>query len=1791
MNTIDSRLETDDDSVQQAPETAALPDAPPQEPQEQPEPQEQQTAEASALPLPAPAMESPEAPAEQPEQPVPSGQEEPEASPPLGQSISPEKTDFESKKKEYWKKVLTGNPATLPSFIRKKAGVDEWDAPEEQKEYHLLAAVNKSWAADHLPRTREQISSSWPSQRAEMARKLRVRNNEHEVFLALSQDEADAPRKEAAAQIFNRCYLAGLDGEQNADVSAWTSGLSDEDSANAGHLAAAAYEQGKQSRLQMVDLAERIARGLDAFAAVEEEAVSAPRVVSAVPDLYRAIDELADLDEAQQNTALYLAAGMARKEAKDAPGLLARGMQAMRRGAAQLGMGALQAFSHAGIATLNRLGEQIGDDDLEQTAQNWDKRMRVLERLRRLSQDELRPLVLPQEEHKAASYLITAAEAAPSALLSCCGGAGFSALTLGAVGDAVAEARARAPMASQELQLYAGLLAGAIQAGIYMNLNRVGGRLLEQSISRIGRAGGQGLAGYTLAGLNVMGGTTVEAAKLLIAGKLAHAADLGAQELAARLSKTASNIDWHEFGDNLTDVEANMHEAAALLPFLLLGSGRLALQHFRQPRAILGEGKLLSDWGIPEPQQEAILSQRDIALKSQLLQQAITQSDMWSGMNFVPVACRALKLLHSDSFQEFRNASRVHDFLKLPPPAQEAKPANAEEAPASPTAASEHTKLAEAMTLWNEWWGKSRFQENPATYPDQIMYSDLRATPTERHTENYLSTLRLQYSPLPRRVLQLGIYAPQAAQERDVILRDRISDLHALSYQFLMNIYSIDVLARDKASAKALKSRAEYSRQCLLGSVARTVLSTVRGENANDALANLEKYVTDFYKRRKYKSVQPGWLENTPHSMLRHMSDLAESHPSPRWDESPEMLESFRLVSGLKAGVDSLISLLPLTTDFQTALTRGLSPTQAYESILSRELSLPEKMLHRGAARAQKDIKNVTPMRKYSRENAKRFAMYSQLTGATLERIVGDDQMVYSRVRRPNGVYTHWHTHDRYAMNDLAGNADLFFLPFGHENNVLNVYGQDKSEINLMKMQNAESNEFSVYDQLCSQARRDMGQLWLQQATCLQPGLQMEQMRRFFRFSANSDGLRPIIVRREGKSAHRYAVDSLSDVTPLSMAQSRFSVYWHRMVDSGRVSFADMGDYLVAAGEMTNDEVKSALSAASISNEAEDEPTAQNARNTQAPVKAEQARCSLVEKMADYTALRFLAMLPELPVPDSVKEWVGMAAFCPPVSEEPVQRQIEMKQDRSGLISWANRLVADKLKNLAPKIDAMRRQAANPSGSLMDELIQRAIAPDDIQRSEQGWCFHKCGQSVLHNASMTHWDMLRSPRKVWEMMSDNEREDLRTHMEPCLRQESLQAALAAYGENPMEASISMLDDLLQLYPQMHFYGASGRLPGQVWRLELDSPLPSAASVREPSYERIPLYEGASTQAGCSVELLKDAMPEFISADDRVYPGLMLMDALRTYPANMPYVDQNGIWWRNTRYGLGAQCPDMDEFYQLRPIKPILRMLTQINEYGGREGIMKICGLRLEGFNDELNLDPLKLITIYRLKNNQRHVLRLMPGSANLEYSPMRAPYVVSCHDSEYLLVHNSRRHISDMENIIVPLHEYRRRSAYDSYVRWARGDVTQEWIHRTWVYNLDEALQSCVEALNEPNALRRDCTLLEHLMRLTEDSGFSQSIAGVDPQTFTVGQVRLLQLSREMIAGLCSAHGGEAAMQRLYSVAKSILRSRAKKEEIVDVLEQANNSIPALRKRESMGRFILNKSLPKQDHQQDDNKP
>lgn len=1696
----------------------------------------------------------------------------------------------------YWKQILTGNPDTVPEEVRKRAGADNPSLSEEQRDYLLYSAVNRSWAVDHLGHSQDEVAAGWPKVRAKLAAQLGVADDEQEVFLGLSHRVADAPRREAARRIYERAWLSGLREEGKYDVADLESGLLPEDGEAVESLAQSAYREGQAFQSRYGGMVNTLVSGLDAFVAMEEDAISAPRVFASLPDLVEAVDTLPLLPEEDRQAVLSLAAEAYRRKRQEEKaaagteeeGMLSRSVRAVRRNALGIGYNAFQMISHANIATLNTMSELFGGsmgDAVEGVARDWDERMRTLDELRHLVTDKLVPLA-PPGASKAEEYLICAAEAVPAALLSCCGGAGLGALTVAGMGEAIAEARSRSPQTPQEMQYLAGVFGGALQLAIYSGLGRVGGKVLERAISDFMAARGAGLARYSLAGLRALEGLTAQGVSMLFANKLSQAAGLGTQELASRLSKTASHIDWKQFGDNAIDIEMNMREAAALLPFLLMGSGRLALRHFRSSRAILGDGKGLLEWGIGEKQIKELMAEGDIDRQGKMLAKLLQNSERWSAPGFAERAARAMRLLNIEYFEGFKDKETVRDFLKLP------SETTMIEKPDLGTKAMTTHKLAHmpghgptrfhisidterrraALRLWDEWWSNSHYAASRGR-AIQLNKKNLRVSRRLR-IESYLRINKAPFDVVPARMRRSGAYAPYAEGERRALLRDRVQEAKDLSYQFVMQLYSLDSMAMSDIPLSLYRKYADISRQTALGEVAKSVLRTVmRPMSRLKSLDALEAFFHNVYASTSYHKGIPQSLEKQPLTLPDFPStgDPMEFR-SVYANYEPEPLEAYRITTGLRACANTLIDLLPLMDDFQTSLSRGMTPAQAYHHLLVRELEFDPSAVNGYPIQKLEAQKNVTPLMNTKR-NYDLCQLYTQLTGNDFESSPGEGGRTYWRLKRPDGSYSRWHETCDQAANDVASNTALTFMAFGDGANVRWQRSGAKDTFDISQLPLAPESEFSGYDQLCSRALNDLSRFWYANGSRIQPGMYFRTpYGSRFRGMRGKDGITPW-VREKGDLGQNLYFDRYTVATPLALAHSRFRSWWSRALASGLIDARQGLDFLMREGLIGEEASRQLLNTPLV--------IPHRGRPYRQPEDLgpdwEKINDAVAEELTRYSTLYFMSNLNRLQLPISVKTWFGTSAFCPPppkavgYTPENGLLVVGIKKNGTGLVKWSNRQTVIRLHEMAPEVEALRNKY--PDGKLGDPFFQRmlnlAMGMDEGQNYEQGWCLRLGGPGAIQSSSQSYWNMLQMPLYSWKRMPAEEKEDMRRYLKEFCEHEPAPAALDAIarGDSPdyVQAAIDNLDEVLQEFPQLHRYAPVADDPRRVRLLLPDDFMPDMQQKETPRQEPMPFHgpESVAVERGSVYKAY--SLPDFLQDNTRASHALHFLDLLRHYTIGRPYTLDNGIWWKNAFYGgLEGRHPwGLMHWQPSFPLMPLRNMLSQLHDMKQANGkALRICGNYVEGLPPEL-LSPreLDLATVYRSPENRGLLYRLMPGEPNSSNYRARTPYVVGCRSGVYLMERRTAKEREHFPYIVTPLQEFRpavwRTYSDKSVRRWKETNIRHTLDHVLWRANR-------VRALRNPSSGM--VNMAELMMRLFEDTGFSQSLVDVKPENLTISQGWLLRLAADMLACLHQRQDRyypetREAYNRLSLTAQALRKSEDIYQLVINTLMGSNESV------------------------------
>lgn len=1624
----------------------------------------------------------------------------------------------------YWHEVLTGNPDTVPQEVRERAGANAAGLSPEQQDYALFSAINRSWVVDHRGKNRSEVLAEWKKHRSALAQELGVADDEREVFMALSAREGEAAQREKARRVYESAFYAGLHGELAPRARKICPGLSAPELAAADVVAANAYEEGRNLRERWLPTAQHLADGMDVFAAVEEDVFSAPRVFAGTPGLVQAVDTLAELQGQERDTVAYLAQYLARQQrrkngqpseaAQESPA--SRAVRAVRRGASSLGFGALQALNHAAIATLDNLGGSLGGEfggSLQQSAAGWDKRMQVLNEIRNLTQQNLRPL-LPAGAGRAETFFLEGMQAVPSAVLSCCGGAGFGALALSGMGESVAAARERAPQGSQQLQLAAGVVGGAVQGAIYMGMSRVGGRLLEQSISRFMRARGSGVASYSLAGLKTMLGTSAEGVKLMLAGKAAAAADLGVHELAARADRTASNIDWQQFGENLTDIECNMREAAATLPFLLIGAGRATLHHFRSADNVLGSGQRLLEWGVPQDKVDSILRERNSLQQNELLKTALRESRLWNDRFYSFDIMRAMSLLQTEGVPLFRNREVVREFLQLPVSFTEGL-----EVAAKPLPPGVKADKAAGYALLNEWERLAGGFRRSAGDITELSINNGRAKRglmngrgNYGHTyyfRNEHPLLRYRHAKaLPARNAS---YAPEAGTERLDEVKRRFDELRQLSFNVLLQLYGEDVVtSRRGKDLEQLKAEAEQTRLQFLELASAAICGRAEGKTEQEVFEAFDSACGQMLAR--YSGRGEGatalhtvpWLSNAPEELLSDINTycLMPDHRSVA--PYPQIRDFYWLMYRARACSAILSDMLPMTDDFRALLAQSKSPAEAYAHLLRRELQLP-------AAPPEVAISPAPPVP----DRAERAAMYMQLTGFRPEQTSGEDGRTLYRIRRPDGSNTPWHGSLEAAFGDLAGNAALTFMPLGtpaEEWLRREFYNPDC----LSTLPRAGDYDYSGHDQLCNIALRELGRMWLEDASCRQPGLIRNMHARAPKALEEEYRFHTVTEKLAGEN---YRLEKYSSMTPLRLALGRFVVYWTRQLDSGMLPAEKAADFLVKAGLLTP----------KISQELLEMPQA--AHFPQMP-KPPEGRRGMIRRLGDamgrFTLRYFLSRVMELPVPQSFKDWYALFAFSPgyefrsEVPEGEGKKQVRRSFKMDKIQRWLNHQTFGELQRLAPLVERCRTQFADgiPDATIA-KLMKAAFSADHHLRAEQSWVHNEGGDHIFRNTSAAYWNMLRYPLETWAVMPAGEREKLSAHLLP--------PGGASLREAPgtVEAALANLDEVLHMHPSLHLYSLQ---KGDAERVRI---------LRRGSHRRVG-YLGDNipgdfesqlhTRRDYSVELIDT--PTFIRDSEKVRRALATLDALRTYPERLSSYDGENIRWRGKLYGGSHNKPQGLELWTPRPAIVHLRELLwhMADDLAGGDASPALADA---GYLQALPVEDVFLplfehITAYESEWAPYHVYRLMPGESSSTGEFVVPPYVVGSRKGVYVGQDNAATDTP----ALVPLHEFRREASH-----LQRSSEVADFEAG---YKLAERAMAGVFRLAEQGSPGEAWVPVEHspvelLMQLYEDTGFSRRMHGMMPEELSHGGMRAVGLACDLISCISAAENESSVqMQEAY---------------------------------------------------------
>ena len=1631
----------------------------------------------------------------------------------------------------YWNKLLTGNPETVPADIRQKVGAQDESLPAEARNYRLMNSINRSWVVDHRGLSRDQVRSEWPELRRNMSRELGVRDDEAEVYTALSVQNEEAPLRRKARDLYAQSYKAALEGK-DAELP--------EDEVERS-LYADAWERGAEARETYLPLAETVSEAWSLIKSLDSEIVTPVPILTKGDDLWQAVDKLADMEPEERARVYAVALSLeSTQKLKEKPGNLgAAVVHSMRRGADELRHSLVQGIGHASTALLRAAGETLDSDKIRGLSTAADKRLQTLHELRRLAQGELFPIDLGKDAGLAEQMLVDAAGAVPGTVLAFAGGAGFATLTVAGTGGAVAEARSRAPEGRQELQTAAGILGGALQAGIYMGMTRIGAQMLNRTINGFLKAANSGVKGYSLAALKGLAVLTAENAKLLMAGKAAQLSELGMQELAARVDNVASNIDWESFGNNFTDIEANMREAAMNLPFVLIAAGRAALHHFRSPSNLLDNGELLAEWGVNETARKRILDEADIHVKNDLLRQALYSSSRWGGTGALDKLIRSLKLLNTEHHVGFREDATARDFLN--------KRAD-QEGLSHPKLETRDTKDPETFTMLVERaTGRTRPPLNAdKSIPYLLLYDEwfqrahgnMKRDRAQRieYDKRMVQVIKNKSADIPLEAQLNGVYSPYQEEAIRAMMSDYVLEVKKLSYRYLLNTESLDSLRRAYKSENDARQRTEQRRYRIPSEVCAAIDRWMKGMPREQSLKLLSDRLADMYfSHRRHAKHAPRWMQELPSKAFTENYDKAyQSMVLSANTKDEPMREAYRIMISARACAEALMEIIPHTRDFQDALCLGYAPDAIYAHLLRREF---EGNLDPGIwdARPLPEVKSdMGDNRSRFLQNKKVMLRYSELSGNNLESTADGKGGKLWRIRRPDGRYTQWFNTPGHALNSLVGNVDLTFLPM-RKNRLFQEMrrGMVRDELNRVsylrrRMFDVNQRAYLGYDHLCNTATRELFAQWMGDATMFKVGLDFVREYKDWK-RAGGHRIDYNLKLAENENDH-YLVRHNRPLTPLALAQMSFRAYWTRLLTSGWVSPEEVGDFLVSERvipEKYRDRIlrwgkERKVGILSLTGPRRREIMR---RNPELLLPADHVKMSsrLATHMADLNLWYMLANLTDAQLPDSVKQWFLTAPFSKfTVPEQSISHHERLVKN--------NRQAAEEVKSMISRVNDMRQRYGKDNPIPFEKYMKAAYEPNEPRRYEQGWCFALGGEHTFLTSGQSLWNMLDEPVRGWKLLPELDRTQLTAELSDL------------FASRSPEECMQELADVLERYPQLRAYGMVERGSNELARMLLDPVKTSGIVETDFTKKGNKLALRPDTvQRGYTLEKSVE-LPAECREDARVMPALRLLSELRRSVTMLPYRDQEGIWWKQERYGGvdGKRPGRMDERWAAETgLSSFVQYYNQVAERIEAENgdlPLWVCGVNMGGIRPgELDMSRLQHVTVYRAPHMPEQMVRLMPGIPDSFVAAQRTPYVVQTADGIPLLKKRLARSMEDVEQAITPLRNYdfdlERMYDYETNSRWRRRQLNA---NLRYLINLRARNAETWEKESQHGISNE-----ELFMQIFQDSRLSYYLQTRDPAQLTRGEALACELSRRMLLAEYG-HDREAHVQSLVEFCKNL---------------------------------------------------
>lgn len=1542
-----------------------------------------------------------------------------------GPSVPEEFPEQAAAKEEYWNSVLTGDVMTIPREVRQKAEA-LYPAGTADRE-RIAACVMQSWVADSGKIPRERIRRDWKSIREQVARQYGASGkSDDELFVAVSlHNQVRLSQRETLFELYQEEYdrtLAGNgtvpDERRREAVSTWPEGLQ----AVAQQLRGRAVSDALDDRNRLADAAGIIRRGLEGLVANEAPAperfpaVQLNRKAAAgVPDVVRAVDCLATLEEEDRQKVFRMMAPYLRSQPtfRDALG------RAIKRGAAEVAENAAQLAVNGAAWILPEGREK----------EALDRYSRSFEELRNFARMEFAPLRGGKDAPWFRELLVDMAQQGASTALAFGGPAGLGMLMAGETGRHMADARRMNPGGVFDAQMGGAVVSGGVNTLLSFGMTKLGQRMLGQGM-RAFRAmrSASGNVGAVLSGT---GAVAADAVKMAAENKLMELTPMLAQEGVGALTDKASGVDWEGWKDRQASADDQLREAAMMMPFLLIGAGKVSLHHFRHAGALLGDGAPLKVFGIPDETAARILREKDVHRAGELLQKSLRDSPLWGSLYISRKALEWSRALDEAGEPFLRTEQDVRDFLELPSPVR-TKPWKMRDFPESEAALKKlfpHPDHAAARTKWLLRAGLPRVGEAAAENGRRVYGAEpapgmeMKRTQSRISVEEALSSwyealCRMEEEDLglarnrngreiPWRLRNAAEYDMQADALRRAFVEDRLKKRAYRPYRMLLLAYPEEAGRSEGLSGTDWDAVTVEMDRRTRANVYEGVMERVHGASHEEAAGHVAFRLWESFCRDERACARARrWLEEgsallnapdlpagasqpdgLPSALARMSGMMASLGDRERHSVSPELREMNRMVWGTQADVNSLYHVLPNMKEFDVHVGRGYTPVESYGRLLSRFLEVaPEHVaryasvldaprLHAGPEEA---APRIYPGMRKAVEN---LSLLTPRLFQSSRASEGAEKLW--RVKYPNGGWSAWHSSQAAAGADLMANVSMMFSPAcTAKRDLIRSWewharsGHPEWDPNYLRLtaglENVQGERLScLYDSLTALAVADMLKAGYGLRGAVGSGDRLEVTGRG-RVAAETLMSRDALLER--MNIHGKYVGTVQrlgvDADNLPVPSAKGLVMHRLRLHNTANPLALIEDKAEVVWDrlMRTDQLSPEGAWEMLKR------LGRVPRRRRLPGETE-----LIEELSQLSKEYFFAHLDHDAVPQTVASWVRYGAASPDRAPEPLEELVR----RAGLLK--------------------KTLKEGPENAEFMGMLRETVGMNGRIRAERAW---DAGGAEVRLSMMERYSHSLMTGRLLSTAPDHVKEDLVRSL----------AVLDGYGggslrrmERLAEHRMTELARTLREFPQLNSWRPDPEHPGLYLHLvkkpfkagpgTLRAKGVSLKTIGEPLPEPVleaPLdvEEDFSVRRGVPAPAAWRSRPDVVRAVET-------LEAVRQDFAGRPEAAESGVIWRGRTYRIDSGTAPEGVTAGWRRELPLDEAVSLIDVLDRRQEEMRGGMLPFLPDPEEARAMYANCV-IYRDPDDPGHTVRLMPGIPESPVRQARAPYVVHAWNGVYL---------------------------------------------------------------------------------------------------------------------------------------------------------------------------------------------